>query len=141
MLLAALAAGACLRFFFVLKYPAGSGDSILYEQIATNWLKYHVYAMNVGGAITPVDIRVPGYPAFLAADLLVERQDRAGCALLGDDRAGGGGFADVCGRGLLGGDVVGFGNREGAPVASFFGDVVADGTVPLHGQLCGGSAY
>ena len=62
----ALAAGACLRFFFVLKYPAGSGDSILYEQIATNWLKHHVYAMNVGGAITPVDIRVPGYPAFLA---------------------------------------------------------------------------
>jgi hypothetical protein len=65
--IAALAAGACLRFFFVLKYPAGSGDSVLYEQIATNWLRYHVYAMNVGGAITPVDIRVPGYPAFLAA--------------------------------------------------------------------------
>jgi hypothetical protein len=64
--IAALAAGACLRFFFVVKYPAGSGDSVLYEQIATNWLKYHVYAMNVGGAITPVDIRVPGYPAFLA---------------------------------------------------------------------------
>jgi hypothetical protein len=64
--IAALAAGGCLRFFFVLKYPAGSGDSVLYEQIATNWLKYHVYAMNVGGAITPVDIRVPGYPAFLA---------------------------------------------------------------------------
>jgi hypothetical protein len=64
--IAALAAGACLRFFFVLKYPAGSGDSVLYEQIATNWLKYHVYAMNVGGKITPVDIRVPGYPAFLA---------------------------------------------------------------------------
>ena len=64
--LTALAAGACLRFFFVLKYPASSGDTILYEQIATNWLKYHVYAMNVGGAITPVDIRVPGYPALLA---------------------------------------------------------------------------
>jgi hypothetical protein len=62
----ALATGACLRFFFVLKYPAGSGDTVLYEQIATNWLKYHVYAMNVGGAITPVDIRMPGYPAFLA---------------------------------------------------------------------------
>jgi hypothetical protein len=59
-------AGACLRFFFVLQYPAGSGDTALYEQIATNWLKYHVYAMKVGGAITPVDIRLPGYPAFLA---------------------------------------------------------------------------
>jgi len=64
--IAALAAGACLRFFFVLKYPASSGDTILYEQIAANWLKHHVYAMNVGGMITPVDIRVPGYPAFLA---------------------------------------------------------------------------
>jgi hypothetical protein len=38
----------------------------LYEQIATNWLKHHVYAMNVGGALAPVDIRMPGYPAFLA---------------------------------------------------------------------------
>lgn len=62
----ALVAGACLRFFFVLKHPASSGDTILYEQIATNWLKHHVYAMNVDGAITAVDIRVPGYPAFLA---------------------------------------------------------------------------
>jgi hypothetical protein len=62
----ALMAGACLRFFFVLQYPAGSGDTALYEQIATNWLKYHVYAMKVGAAITPVDIRLPGYPAFLA---------------------------------------------------------------------------
>lgn len=62
-----LTAGLCLRFFFVLKYPAGSGDTVLYDQIATNWLKHHVYAMNVAGAITPVDIRMPGYPAFLAA--------------------------------------------------------------------------
>jgi 4-amino-4-deoxy-L-arabinose transferase-like glycosyltransferase len=64
--IAALVAGACLRFFFVLKYPAGSGDTVLYEQIATNWLKHHSYAMDVGGVITPMDIRVPGYPAFLA---------------------------------------------------------------------------
>jgi len=62
----ALAAGLCLRLFFVLKYPANSGDTILYEQIATNWLKHHVYAMDVGGAVTPVDLRMPGYPAFLA---------------------------------------------------------------------------
>jgi hypothetical protein len=62
----ALAAGACLRLFFVLKYPANSGDTVLYEQIATNWLKHHVYAMDVAGAVTPVDLRMPGYPAFLA---------------------------------------------------------------------------
>jgi len=62
----ALAAGLCLRLFFVLKYPANSGDTVLYEQIATNWLKHHAYAMDVGGAVTPVDLRMPGYPAFLA---------------------------------------------------------------------------
>jgi hypothetical protein len=63
---AALAVGLCLRLFFVLKFPTTSGDVVLYEQIATNWLKYGAYAMNVGGVVTPVDIRVPGYPAFLA---------------------------------------------------------------------------
>lgn len=63
---AAIAAGLCLRLFFVLKFPSTSGDTVLYEQIATNWLKYGAYAMNVGGVVTPVDIRVPGYPAFLA---------------------------------------------------------------------------
>ena len=62
----ALAAGLCLRLFFVLKFPADSGDTVLYEQIASNWLKHHVYAMDVQGAITPVDLRMPGYPAFLA---------------------------------------------------------------------------
>jgi hypothetical protein len=64
--LVALTAGLCLRLYFVLKFPANSGDTVLYEQIATNWLKHHVYAMTVGGQITPVDLRMPGYPAFLA---------------------------------------------------------------------------
>jgi len=62
----ALAAGLCLRLFFVLKFPADSGDTAIYEQLAANWLKHHVYAMDVQGAITPVDLRMPGYPAFLA---------------------------------------------------------------------------
>src|SRR5215472_18060827 len=61
-----LAAGLCLRLFFVLKFPADSGDTAIYEQIAANWLKHHVYAMDVQGAVTPVDLRMPGYPAFLA---------------------------------------------------------------------------
>jgi hypothetical protein len=63
---AALIAGVCLRLFFVLKYPANSGDTVLYEQIAANWLQHHVYAMNVHDQVTPVDMRMPGYPAFLA---------------------------------------------------------------------------
>src|SRR5215467_7980415 len=62
----ALAAGLCLRLLFVLKFPADSGDTVLYEEIAANWLKHHVYAMDVHGAVTPVDLRMPGYPGFLA---------------------------------------------------------------------------
>src|SRR5579864_1128541 len=63
---AALFAGVGLRLFFVFKYPANSGDTVIYEQIAANWLKHHVYAMDVRGQVTPVDMRMPGYPAFLA---------------------------------------------------------------------------
>ena len=61
-----MATGLCLRLFFVLKFPANSGDTLLYEQIATNWLRHRVYAMEVQGAIVPVDLRMPGFPAFLA---------------------------------------------------------------------------
>jgi len=67
----ALAAGLGLRLLFVLQFPATSGDTVLYEQMATNWLKHHVYAMDVYGRITPVDMRVPGYPAFLAVIYLL----------------------------------------------------------------------
>ncbi|MGB9463648.1 MAG: hypothetical protein WBR10_00910 [Candidatus Acidiferrum sp.] len=63
---AALAAGLCLRLFFVLKFPMVVGDTVLYEQMAANWLQHHVYAMNVDGALMAVDLRMPGYPAFLA---------------------------------------------------------------------------
>ncbi|HYA64393.1 MAG TPA: hypothetical protein VED66_14410 [Candidatus Sulfotelmatobacter sp.] len=63
---AALIAGACLRLLFVLKFPSISGDVVLYDQLATNWLKVGKFAMNIGGQATPVDLRMPGYPAFLA---------------------------------------------------------------------------
>jgi hypothetical protein len=72
----ALAVGISLRLFFVLKFPSTSGDTVLYEQIATNWLKRGAYAMDVGGTVTPVDIRMPGYPAFLA--ILYALSGRAG---------------------------------------------------------------
>src|SRR5579864_6150097 len=61
-----LIVGAFLRLYFVLKYPAGSGDTVIYDQLATNWLKHAQYAMDIGGQPVPVDIRMPGYPAFLA---------------------------------------------------------------------------
>lgn len=62
----ALVTGAALRLFFVLKFPAGSGDIVIYDQLATNWLRHGKYAMDIAGRPVSVDIRMPGYPAFLA---------------------------------------------------------------------------
>jgi 4-amino-4-deoxy-L-arabinose transferase-like glycosyltransferase len=61
-------AGLALRFFFVLKLPVtDSGDAPFYIELAWNWLKNGVYGAVVEGRLVPLDTRVPGYPAFLAA--------------------------------------------------------------------------
>ncbi len=64
--LAALA-GLALRLLFVWRYPAPAGDSALYLDLARNWADAHIYGLWIDGHLTPADIRVPGYPAFLAA--------------------------------------------------------------------------
>jgi 4-amino-4-deoxy-L-arabinose transferase-like glycosyltransferase len=63
----ALAAGLALRLFFIWHFPFYSGDTKFYEELARNWLEHGVYGLYVRGALTAVDMRVPGYPAFLAA--------------------------------------------------------------------------
>ena len=61
-------AGFILRLFLVLKFPVGtSGDAPFYIGLAWNLLKNGVYGLEVNGQLMPVDVRVPGYPAFLAA--------------------------------------------------------------------------
>jgi 4-amino-4-deoxy-L-arabinose transferase-like glycosyltransferase len=72
-------AGLGLRLLFVLKFPAtNSGDAPFYIELAWNWLKNGVYGMTIDGQLTPVDMRVPGYPAFLAAVFgLAGNSDRA----------------------------------------------------------------
>src|SRR5580693_1084103 len=63
----AACSGLILRFFLVLKFPvADSGDAPFYIELARNWLKNGVYGFPINGPLTPVDMRVPGYPAFLA---------------------------------------------------------------------------
>lgn len=62
----ALAVGLCFRLYLVLAYPADSGDTLLYEQTAANWLKRGAYALDVHGQLVPVDLRMPGYPALFA---------------------------------------------------------------------------
>lgn len=66
MVLAALA-GFALRAFFILKFPVtDSGDAPFYIELAWNWLRNHIYGFAVNGVLTPVDMRTPGYPAFVA---------------------------------------------------------------------------
>ncbi|MGH9746787.1 MAG: ArnT family glycosyltransferase [Candidatus Acidiferrales bacterium] len=66
-LAAALLCGLALRLFFVARFPFYAGDTKFYEELARNWLDHGVYGLFVRGELMPVDMRVPGYPAFLAA--------------------------------------------------------------------------
>ncbi len=65
--LAASAAAIALRLAFVLRFPAITSDSLVYGDIAKNWLQHGIYGLGGGTEITPTSIRLPGYPAFLAA--------------------------------------------------------------------------
>jgi len=60
--------GLALRLYLVLKFPVtDTGDAPFYIELAWNWLKNGIYGFPVYGQLTPVDMRVPGYPAFLAS--------------------------------------------------------------------------
>ncbi|HTR23127.1 MAG TPA: glycosyltransferase family 39 protein [Terriglobales bacterium] len=59
--------GLVLRLFFLIYFPALTDDSHVYLDLAGNWLEHGVYGQTEGGDIVPVDTRLPGYPAFLAA--------------------------------------------------------------------------
>jgi hypothetical protein len=66
-----LAAGAALRLWLIHAHPQIQGDSLVYGDIATNWLTHGTYGHSVGhpSGITTVEptlVRLPGYPAFLA---------------------------------------------------------------------------
>lgn len=59
-------AGLALRLFFIWRFPNEFADSLVYEELARNWLDHRVYGVFLDGTLTPILIRVPGYPAFLA---------------------------------------------------------------------------
>lgn len=59
--------GIALRLFFIFRFPSVTTDSFIYGDIAKNWLLHHVYAVSDGATLVPTYIRLPGYPAFLAA--------------------------------------------------------------------------
>jgi 4-amino-4-deoxy-L-arabinose transferase-like glycosyltransferase len=67
-LLGVTVVGLFLRLFFIWKFPFNqSGDSPFYEQLAGNWLYHGVYGLWLNGQLVPENIRMPGYPALLAA--------------------------------------------------------------------------
>ena len=65
-LLVTLAAFA-LRLFFYIRFPHVTGDSLIYGDIARNWLQHGIYGLSHAEGPRPTWIRLPGYPAFLAA--------------------------------------------------------------------------
>lgn len=64
--LSAALAAIVLRVFFVLRFPAVVSDSLVYGDIAKNWLQHGIFGISGIGDVTPTYIRLPGYPAFLA---------------------------------------------------------------------------
>lgn len=65
--LAFTAAALALRFLFLWKFRFVQGDSLIYGDIAKNWMLHGSYAMTEDGVVAPTLIRLPGYPAFLVA--------------------------------------------------------------------------
>jgi len=56
-----------LRLVFYFKCPHVTGDSLIYGDIAKNWLDHGIFGLTHFDGVHPTLIRLPGYPAFLAA--------------------------------------------------------------------------
>jgi 4-amino-4-deoxy-L-arabinose transferase-like glycosyltransferase len=64
---AALALGVTLRLWFISHVARIAGDTLIYGDIAKNWLEHGVYGFSQSAAgPVPTLIRLPGYPLFLA---------------------------------------------------------------------------
>ncbi|MGO8908377.1 MAG: hypothetical protein ACLQDM_03470 [Bradyrhizobium sp.] len=63
---AALLTGLALRLYFITHFQIYAGDTKFYEELARNWLDYGAYGVILHGQLIPLDMRMPGYPAFLA---------------------------------------------------------------------------
>jgi 4-amino-4-deoxy-L-arabinose transferase-like glycosyltransferase len=59
-------AGVGLRLLFIYRFPGVTIDSLIYGDIAKNWLQHGIYGLSGPYEISPTYIRLPGYPAFLA---------------------------------------------------------------------------
>ena len=65
--LLATGAALALRLLFFFRFPAITSDSLIYGDIARNWLLHGIFGVSEAGKVVPTFARLPGYPAFLAA--------------------------------------------------------------------------
>ena len=59
-------AALALRLLFYFLFPHVTGDSLIYGDIARNWLDHGIFGLTHAEGVRPTWIRLPGYPAFLA---------------------------------------------------------------------------
>ena len=71
-----------LRFYFVFRHRMITPDSLVYGDFAKNWLQAHVYGISDRDGPMPSDIRLPGYPAYLAFWFLIAGVDHYGAACI-----------------------------------------------------------
>jgi len=80
---ALVAVGAfAVRFFFYFRFPHITGDSLIYGDIAKNWLEHGVYGLTHATGPEPTWIRLPGYPAFLVACFILFGREHYHAVLL-----------------------------------------------------------
>jgi hypothetical protein len=66
--LGALAAALVFRLLVAAFFPFdAAGDTALYERLARGLRDHRTFGLEIGGRLEPVNVRMPGYPAFLAA--------------------------------------------------------------------------
>ena len=65
--LLATAAAFAIRLFFFFNYPILGDDGVFYGDLAKNWLKHGILGTSIASSMQPCLVRLPGYPAFLAA--------------------------------------------------------------------------
>jgi len=75
-------AALALRLFFYFKFPHVTGDSLIYGDIAKNWLNQGTYGLTHSDGVRPTLIRLPGYPAFLAACFVIFGKEHYNAVLL-----------------------------------------------------------
>jgi 4-amino-4-deoxy-L-arabinose transferase-like glycosyltransferase len=80
--LVATLAALALRLFFVFRLPAVVSDSLVYGDIAKNWLRHGVFGLSGINEVSPTYIRLPGYPAFLAVVFTIFGMEHYRAALI-----------------------------------------------------------